>query len=98
MTKPTRNYTAKQYQQFGDDIAELDATFARTTPPNGWWGNTTYTPDVTPGYTTPGTMGIGFRGPQHFPRTEKKKWTRICTQCGKAEVTTKTAPNPQPQF
>lgn len=50
------------------------------------WGETKYNPIYIPGYTDPGdppgTMGIDWRGPFHYPSKTEKRWTRICKKCG----------------
>ena len=55
------------------------------------WGEATYAPVVSGGYSTPGdvpgTMGVDFRGPQYVPREERPRWRRVCQGCGKIEFT-----------
>lgn len=58
------------------------------------WGETKYTPDITPGYhfagDPEGTMGVDRQLPMDMPRQETPKWTRTCTICGLIETTTRT--------
>lgn len=52
-----------------------------------------YTPEYKVGYTVPGdplgTMGIDRRPDMHVPAETIQKWTRICSNCGKVETTTR---------
>jgi len=58
------------------------------------WGTVVYDPEVREAYTDPGdppgTMGIDWRGPFHYPRQETPRWKRTCAKCGKTEITTRT--------
>ncbi len=58
------------------------------------WDQVKYTPEIHEGYRDPGdppgTMGVDWRGPMWVPRQETPRWTRICLDCGKKEVTERT--------
>lgn len=60
-----------------------------------YWGETKYTPRIIPGGydpgDPPGTMGIDRRLPCSWPSEEIPKWTRVCTKCGKIEITERIA-------
>jgi hypothetical protein len=57
------------------------------------WRKTEYVPVIREAYTSPGdapgTMGVDFRGPCHVPRSETRRWTRTCEECGLTQTTDK---------
>lgn len=60
------------------------------------WGDIGYCPIRTEAYTSPGdepgTMGVDFRGPCHFPATTTKQWERTCAKCGLNQKTQRVKP------
>jgi len=55
------------------------------------WGQVRFTPTTIPGYFSPARgCGSDFQPSMNVPAETIKKWTRVCTICGKEETTTKT--------
>ena len=64
------------------------------------FGETRYVPEGSGGYRDPGdppgTMGVDRRLPMDVPRTEVKKWERVCALCTLKQTTTNTRPENRP--